>query len=158
MRSCYESAIIDRVAARLVPARPTVVCRSTPVLKSTTRACETGSQSKLHTLCLKVARLLFRSSRSKTNALRVTSLHAAIVESNVMFGYCVVRGCVCRSPDTYAEPSPSVQTGIWTCQHLTTFAIQISQWRREMLYSVTQLTRRLSSDRQHLLHSLAQAV
>lgn len=33
MRSCYVSAIIDRPPTRLVPARPTIVCRSTPVLK-----------------------------------------------------------------------------------------------------------------------------
>ena len=33
MRSCYVSAIIDIVPTKLVPARPTVVCRSTPVLK-----------------------------------------------------------------------------------------------------------------------------
>ena len=75
-----------------------------------------------------------------------------------MFRYCVVRGCVCRSPDIYAEPWPSVQTARWPCQHLTTFYIEISQWRQEIPSSVTQLTRKFSSDRQHLLHSLAQAV
>lgn len=60
-----------------------------------------------HALCLKVARLLFRSSRSPTNALRVTSLHAAIVESNVMFRYCVVRWCVCSRRVHMLNPCPS---------------------------------------------------
>ena len=109
-------------------------------------------------LCLEVARLLFRCSRSLTNAPRVTSLHAAIVESNVMLRYWVVRGCVCMLPAIYAEPLPFVQTARRPCQHLTTVYIHTSQWRQQIPYFVTQLTRSFPSDRQHLLHSLAQVV
>ena len=84
LRTCHISAT-DRAATVLVPARPTVVCRGTPVLRKAPREPTTPrNQSKFTYLSLSLARLVFRSSRSQTNARRVTSLHAAIVEANVM--------------------------------------------------------------------------
>jgi hypothetical protein len=158
MRSCYESAIIDRVAARLVPARPTVVCRSTPVLKkhhesqrnrqpiktlthsvSKWRGCSSEVREVKLMHC--ESRRYTRLSWSLTSCFDVVWCEGACAGRRVhMLNPCPL----CRPQEShvsFSPPSPS----------------RSPNGDKKTPHAVTQLTGRFSSDRQHLLHSLAQA-